>query len=122
MQAVDDLVERQRPHPRGGEFDRQRHAVEPRQISVTVPAFSSVTAKSGRARRARSVNNSTASSASDSDGTRQFTSPDTPERLTAGRQHRHPRAAAEHVVDQRGAGIEQMLAVVQHQQHPTIAR
>ena len=35
-------------------------------------------AKSGRARRARSVNNSIASSASDSDGTRQITSPATP--------------------------------------------
>ena len=48
-----------------------------RQISVTVSVLSSVTVKSGRARRARSVNNSTASSARDSDGTCQFTSPAT---------------------------------------------
>ena len=40
-----------------------------RQISVTVAALSSVTVKSGRTRRARSANNSIASSASDSDGT-----------------------------------------------------
>ena len=28
VQAADDLVERERPHPRGGQFDGQRHAVE----------------------------------------------------------------------------------------------
>ena len=49
-----------------------------RQISVTAAALSSVMVKSGRTRRARSVNNSMASSASDSDGTRQVTSPATP--------------------------------------------
>ena len=48
-----------------------------RQISVTVAALSSVIAKPGRARRARSLNNSIASSASDSDGTPQLTSPGT---------------------------------------------
>ena len=48
------------------------------QISPTAAALSSVTAKSGRAWRARSVNKSMASSASDSDGTRQLTSPATP--------------------------------------------
>jgi hypothetical protein len=46
------------------------------QMSVTVWEFASVTAKVGRARRARSVNNWTAS-ARDSDSTCQFTSPGT---------------------------------------------
>lgn len=46
-------------------------------MSVTVSEFASVTAKSGLARRARSVNNSTAWSAKDSDGTCPFTSPGT---------------------------------------------
>jgi hypothetical protein len=49
-----------------------------RQISAAVAVFSSVRRKSGRTRRARSANNSIASSASDSDGTRQLTSPATP--------------------------------------------
>ena len=49
-----------------------------RQISVTVSALSAVTRKSGLVRRARSLNSSIASSASDSDGTRQLTSPATP--------------------------------------------
>ena len=49
-----------------------------RQISVTAAALSLLTAKPGRACRARSVNSSMASSASDSDGTRQLTSPASP--------------------------------------------
>ena len=49
-----------------------------RQISVTAVVLSSVRWKSGRTWRARSVNNSMASSASDSDRTRQVTSPATP--------------------------------------------
>ena len=49
-----------------------------RQISVTVSVLSAVTRNSGLVLRARSPNNSIASSASDSDGTRQLTSPATP--------------------------------------------
>ena len=79
MQAVDDLGQRQGAHPRRRQLDRQRHAVEaPADLASRVAALSSVTRKSGRARRARSVNNSMASSASDSDGTRHVTSPATP--------------------------------------------
>ena len=48
------------------------------QISATAAASSLPTARSGRACRARSTNNSTASSASDNDGTRQLSSPGTP--------------------------------------------
>ena len=48
------------------------------QISVTIAASSSVTVKSGLTRRARSSNNSTASPLSDSEGTRQVTSPANP--------------------------------------------
>jgi hypothetical protein len=58
-----------------------------RQISRTMAALSSLRAKSGRTLRARSVNSSMASSASDSEGTRQVTSPGTPigSRLVASR-------------------------------------
>ena len=49
-----------------------------RQISVTTAELSSATTNSGRASRARSVNNTTASSTSDNDGTRHVTSPASP--------------------------------------------
>ena len=49
-----------------------------RRSRATSAALSSVRVKSGRAWRARSVNSSMASSVSDSDGTRQLTSPATP--------------------------------------------
>ena len=49
-----------------------------RQISVTAVVLSPVRWKSGRTWRARAVNNSMASSASDSDRTRQVISPATP--------------------------------------------
>ena len=120
MQAVADLGQRQRrapapPPARSPAASRPGAA----QISPTAAALSSVSVKSGRARRARSTNNSIASSASDSDGTRQRPRRRR-RRFAAGRQHRNPgsRAAAP---DQRGAGVEQVLAVVQHQQHLTIA-
>ncbi|MDT5328320.1 MAG: hypothetical protein QOF25_5472, partial [Mycobacterium sp.] len=74
-----------------------------RQISVAAAQLSSVRRKSGRTRRARSVNNSIASSASDSDGTRQLTSPATPigSRLvamtvTAGQRPCKPTTSAAH--------------------------
>jgi hypothetical protein len=38
--------------------------------------------------------------------------------LPAGRQHRGARAGAHEAVDQRGAAVEQVLAVVEHQQQP----
>ena len=47
-------------------------------MSAMVAVLSSVARKSGRARRARSVNSSIASSVSDNDGTRQVSSPATP--------------------------------------------
>jgi hypothetical protein len=63
----------------GGQLDGQRHpSSRRRQISPTAAALSSLRAKSGRTWRARSANSSIASSASDSDGTRQLTSPATP--------------------------------------------
>ena len=92
-----------------------------RQISATDGGVVVGEVKSGRARRARSANSSMASSASDSDGTRQVASPATPMRLAAGGQQRQPGAGTQQGVDQRGAGVEQVLAVVQHQQHLAIA-
>ena len=49
-----------------------------RQISTTAAALSSVTLKPGLAKRARSVNNSIAASATKSEGTRHVASPVTP--------------------------------------------
>jgi len=86
------------------------------EISLTAVALSSVIVNSGRTSRARSVNNSIASSVSDSDGTRRLISPTTPIGSTARGEKRQPRTAAQQTVDERSAGIEQMLAVVQHDQ------
>ncbi len=91
-----------------------------RQISVTVAALSSSTTKSGRARRARSTNSSIALSANGNDGTRQLSSPATPigSRLVVSRVNLGP--ASSNATISVGAGIQQMLAVVQHHQHPPV--
>ena len=78
MQAVEDLRQRQRPNPRRGKLDRQRHPIESPADLRYQRGIASPTTKSGRARRARSANNSIASSVSESDGTRQLSSPGTP--------------------------------------------
>ena len=44
------------------------------------------------------------------------------ERLTAGGEHRQPRRGAEEGSDQRCGRVEQMFAVVQHQQHVAVAK
>ncbi len=120
MQAVEDLGQRQRPHPRRGQLDRQRQAVEAPADLGDGGELSSVTVKSGRARRARSVNSSIASSASDSDGTRQVTSPATPigSRLVASTVNLG--AAASSAPSSSAQRVEQVLAVVQHHQHLTV--
>ena len=104
MQAVDDLVERQRTHPSCGEFNCQRHAVEtPTYLGHRVDVVCSV--KSGRARRARSANNSIASLSSRSDGTCQFTSPATVRgsRLVA---RSSPWSTTQDAVDDCGARVQ----------------
>ena len=96
VQAVDDLGQRQRPHPRGGELDGQRHAVEaPADLGCTTSMLSSVTRKSGRTRRARSANKSIGLVVSDSDGTCQTHFAGDADRLTTGGQQRQPRAGAQ---------------------------
>ena len=52
-----------------------------------------------------------------SDGTRQAVSPATPSGSRLVARMRELRAGAQQRVGQRGAGVEQVLAVVQHQQH-----
>ena len=88
-----------------------------RQISVTASVLSAVRRNSGLVLRARSLNSSIASSASDNDGTRQLTSPGTPigSRLVVSRCQR--RAGGQQGGDQLGAGVEQVFAVVEHHQH-----
>ena len=60
VQARRELGRRQQPDPRGGELQRQRQAVEPRQISPTCGALTSSRAKPGSRARARSTNIDTA--------------------------------------------------------------
>ena len=92
-----------------------------RQISATVSASPSVIAKSGLARRARSLNNSTASSARDNDGTCQFTSPPTMRGSRLVARIATLEQPASKSLTRFCAGLQQMLAVVQHQQQPSLA-
>ena len=93
-----------------------------RQISATAAALSSVMAKSVLASRARSANSSIASSAQRQRGHLPHRFPRYAERLTAGGKHRQPRRATQQGSDQRGACLEQMFAIVQHQQHLAVAK
>ena len=121
MQAADDLIERKRPHPRSGQFDGQRHAVETAadlgdRFSVVVcdgeigPGAASAVGEQldslvGKRQRGHLPIHLA--------GNQKW--------FAARRQNRHPRAAGKHFVDQFGAGLQQMLAVVQHHQQPTVA-
>ena len=116
VQAVDDLVQRQRPHPRGGQFDGQRHAVE--SAADLGDCLDVVVGDSEVGPDPASAVGEQLDSlvGSDSDGTCQFTSPETMRgsRLVARIVTRERRRAV--LVDQFGAGLEQVLAVVEHQQ------
>ena len=61
LEPGEDLVRRQELDPRGGELDRQRHAVQPGAIPATAGAFALVTAKPGLTAPARAMNSRTAS-------------------------------------------------------------
>ena len=89
-------------------------------MSATVAALSSVSLKSGRIRHARSANNSSASSASDSDGTCQVTSPAARigSRLVA--RSRNPAQAPNSPVASNAVASKQMFAVVRHDQHVAV--
>ena len=120
MQAIADLGQRQHPHPRRRQLDRQRHAVEApadlrRGGRVVVGDFEGGPSKAGAVGEQldRLV------------GQRQRRHPPAhlaghPDRLTTGRHQRHRRAAAQQGNGERRGRVEQMLTVVQHQQHSTV--
>ena len=121
MQAVEDLGQRQRPHPRRGQLDRQRHTVQARAdlahrcgivisegeigAGMAGPVGEQLDRLVGQRQRGHPPAHLTSD----------------PDRLTAGRQQGQPRRPTEQRDDQLGAGIQQMLAVVQHHQHLTVA-
>ena len=120
MQAVEDLVQRQRTHARSRKFDRERHSVEPPADLVhrhgvligggeigphpTRAVFEQLDRFVGQRQRGHPPCHLTGQ----------------PDRLTARRQQRQTRACFEQRQDEFRAGIEQMLAVVQHQQQLTL--
>jgi hypothetical protein len=60
VEAVEQLGGRVPVDPGGGQLDRRRQAVEPRQSAATAGRVAAVSAKSASAARARSANNTTA--------------------------------------------------------------
>ena len=121
MQAVADLDQRQDAHPRRRQLDRQRHAVEApadlrRGGGVLI----------GEAEIGPDLARAVGEQLDRLVGQRQRRHPPThlatnPDRLTARRHKAHRRAAAQQGNNQRGTCVQQMLTVVQHQQHPTVA-
>lgn len=121
MQAADDLVKCERPYPRRGEFDGQRHAVEP------TTDLGHCHGVGGGHREVRPRTSSPVAEQLDglvSQGERR----DLPTHLAchqegfaARREDRHAGGGGQQVGDQFGTGLEEMLAVVQHEEHPTVA-
>ena len=122
MQAVDDLGQRQRAHPRRRQLDRQRHPVQaptdlghgggvvvgdgevgPGQSGAVGEQLDGVVGQRQRGhlphRFARHA-----------------------ERLAARGEHGQPRRGTEQGDDQLRARLEQVLAVVQHQQHLAVTK
>ena len=131
VQAVGELLDGQRAQPRRGELDRQRHAVEAARTAATTAArFSVGDARSpARPRRARSSSSAIASywpSAAAGggrcgSGQRQRRHGDDvlagdAQRLAAGREHPQAGRGAEQPVDEPGARLDHVLAVVEHEQ------
>ena len=120
------------PQPRRRQLDRQRDAVQPPADLAPRPARSSRSARSRGcdgaaparrrggtavvARERRRSGRCLSGPAVASDGTRQTVSPATPSALAAGGQDAQAGAAPQQRLGQRGAGVEQVLAVVEHQQ------
>ena len=120
MQAVEDLEQRQGAHPRGRQLDRQRHPIKAltdlRDDGRTVighgEAGLSETCAVGEQL------NRLVSNRQRRHPPRRFTGH--PDRLTTRCQHGQPRRPTQQGDDQLGAGIEQVLAVVQHHQRLTV--
>src|SRR5262245_55144417 len=111
MQAIENLVERQRPYSRGGELDGKRHAVEAPadlrdRLGVAVvdgeiwPGMASAVAEQlDRLVSERQRRNLPDHLTADHEG------------LTTGRQDGHSWGGCQQIVDERGTGFEQVFAV-----------
>ena len=116
-QAGREAVQPERGIPRGGQLDRQRHAVEPAQIAATARASPDPAA----ARRPPPVHEQRDRLRLAAAGQRQRRDRIDPlERHQqpgpARREHRHPRAGRQQPLHERRHPVEHLLAVVQHQQ------
>ena len=100
-----------------------------RQISATAAALSSVSANALRRPAARCAEQphrlglleAAGGAAATSDGTRQATSPRDPQPLAAGGEDAQVGQARSSALGERGAGVDQVLAVVEHEQHARVA-
>ena len=128
IEAVPHLGRRHRGHAGGGQFDRQRDAVEPRQISTTAAASSAVaTEKRAATLRARSTNRVTAAESMPARTSERGHQPQLlvgdPQSFPAGGQNPHRRRVRQDRLDQIRRSVTHVLAVVEHQQpHPALQR
>ena len=127
-QAFGDLGRRQRSGAGGGKLERQRHPVQAAGDLPTAGRFSSTSAKPGAASAARWMNSRTASERSSSArcaaglGQRQRRHAPCdlavhPQPLAARGEHVQLRAGAQQPIDEPRAGVDDVLAVVEDDEH-----
>ena len=91
-----------------------------RHSRTTSARLAAVTANPGAAEAARCANSSTASPSIGSGGDREGVLARRVERLPAGREHGHLGRGPQHRLGEGGAGVDQVLAGVEDQQHPAV--
>ena len=118
-----DLLHRQRADPGGGQLDASGMPSSDRQIAATASALAWVSAKPGAIAAARSVKSRTASAADPSadatasGGTCQIRLARDPQRLAAGGDQAQVGRGGEQPLAEPGAGLKQVLAVVEREHH-----
>ena len=115
VEPAGDVPHRQRPHPRRGQLDRQRQAVQRATHLLDEPASSRRRARTPGASPVRASANSATESSLDSGSSWWTCSSVDTQRHLAGGQDRSVGAHVEQRVDQRADAVDHVLAVVEHQ-------
>ena len=122
LQLADQLGERQRAQPHGGELDRERDAVEPLAQPHDVRPVLRRDGEPGDYRRRALGEQVRRVILGGQREQREGMLPLGVERLPAGGQQGHPGRGAQHGVGEGGAGVDQVLARVEDEQQPLAAQ